>query len=279
MIYDWRSPHSGGYKWNPLRDQSIYKHFVNYFPVKLHKTAELPAGKNYLIVSHPHGIIAMSTVINFCTNATGIQEKLPLMNIKVCTLMGQFLVPLRRELILLHGMISCSKNSLKHLLNIENQINNIVVLVVGGAEEALDAYPGSHILTLKNRKGFIKTALETGAHLVPCYSFGETDLYQQAYNPPGSTIRNIQTRLKKLFGFSPPLFYGRGIFNCNFGFLPYRKAINTVIGAPIPIDKKKNPSKEKVDELHKLYINKLINLFEDHKTKFGVPKETKLIIK
>lgn len=87
--------------------------------------------QNYLIVSHPHGIIAMSTVINFCTNATGIQEKLPLMNIKVCTLMGQFLVPLRRELILLHGMISCSKNSLKHLLNIENQINNIVVLVVG----------------------------------------------------------------------------------------------------------------------------------------------------
>ena len=51
------------------------------------------------------------------------------------------------------------------------------MIVVGGAEEALDAHPGHHILTLKKRKGFIKMALQTGADLVPCYSFGENDLF------------------------------------------------------------------------------------------------------
>lgn len=54
-----------------------------------------------------------------------------------------------------------------------------VVLVVGGAEEALDAHPGYHILTLKSRKGFIREALKSGASLVPAYSFGENDVFEQ----------------------------------------------------------------------------------------------------
>ena len=53
------------------------------------------------------------------------------------------------------------------------------VLVVGGAEEALDAHPGHNILTLNKRKGFIRLAITTGAYLVPCYGFGENDIYVQ----------------------------------------------------------------------------------------------------
>lgn len=49
----------------------------------------------------------------------------------------------------------------------------------GGAEEALDAHPGSHIITLNKRKGFVKTALQTGAQLVPMYCFGENELFKQ----------------------------------------------------------------------------------------------------
>jgi len=36
------------------------------------------------------------------------------------------------------------------------------VIVVGGAEEAFDAHPGTYTLILKPRKGFIKLALRTG---------------------------------------------------------------------------------------------------------------------
>lgn len=49
----------------------------------------------------------------------------------------------------------------------------------GGAEEALDAHPGYHTLVLKSRKGFIKKALKTGAYLVPVYSFGENEVFEQ----------------------------------------------------------------------------------------------------
>ena len=50
---------------------------------------------------------------------------------------------------------------------------------LGGAAEALDSHPGKHMLTLKYRKGFARIALETGAQLVPVYSFGETELFEQ----------------------------------------------------------------------------------------------------
>lgn len=79
---------------------------------------------------------------------------------------------------MMHGMIDCSKESLMNTLGGE-ETGKACVLVVGGAEEALDAHPGHHILTLNKRKGFIKLAITTGAQLVPCYSFGENDIYVQ----------------------------------------------------------------------------------------------------
>ncbi len=41
-------------------------------------------------------------------------------------------------------------------------MGNAVVIVIGGATEALDAHPGMFELTLKRRKGFIKMALKHG---------------------------------------------------------------------------------------------------------------------
>ena len=64
--------------------------------------------------------------------------------------------------------------------------------------------------------------------IVPAYSFGEMDLYNQIDNPSGSMIRNFQEKFKKLLGFAPVLFYRGGIFNYSFGFLPHRRPINTV---------------------------------------------------
>ncbi len=63
-------------------------------------------------------------------------------------------------------------------LQLSHQYNDFLA-VSGGAAEALDARPGNHILTLQNRRGFVRIALETGAYLIPVYSFGENDLFIQ----------------------------------------------------------------------------------------------------
>ena len=79
---------------------------------------------------------------------------------------------------MLLGYIDCSKESIEFVLTKMGK-GRAVVLVVGGADEALEAHPGRNTLTLAKRKGFVREALKTGAHLVPIYSFGENDIFNQ----------------------------------------------------------------------------------------------------
>ena len=274
--WDWDTHAHGSYPSHYIRRLRIHKWFCDYFPIKMHTTAELPSDKNYLIGYHPHGIISISAY-NFMSNGTGLLDRYPNITFRLCTLVGQFALPLRREWLMLHGLIDCSKESLRYVLN-GPVTGKAAVLVVGGAEEALDAHPGKYVLTLKNRKGFIRMALETGAQLIPCFGFGENDLYVQAANEQGSTVRRMQTAFKKWAGISPPLFHGRGVFNYTFGLLPFRKELNTVLGAPIPVEKTENPTTEQVDALHATYVQALTDLFETHKSKYGVTEDTHLII-
>ncbi|PIO53087.1 diacylglycerol acyltransferase, partial [Teladorsagia circumcincta] len=149
---------------------------------------------------------------------------------------------------------------------------------LGGAEEALEARPGVHKLKLLSRKGFVKQALRNGAALVPVYLFGENDLYHQLDNPKGSLVRKLQTWSKSMLGVSTPFFYGRGLFQLDFGLLPRRTPIDTVAGAPIAVRKVLEPSCEEVDRIHHQYCEALTELFEQHKARFGVPKKTELIL-
>ena len=63
--------------------------------------------------------------------------------------------------ILVVGSCTCSRASMEWLLSKEGT-GNALVLVVGGATEALNAWPGSFNLQLKNRKGFVRLALKHG---------------------------------------------------------------------------------------------------------------------
>ncbi|CAF4314305.1 unnamed protein product, partial [Rotaria sordida] len=149
---------------------------------------------------------------------------------------------------------------------------NSLVLVLGGAKEALDARPShEYILTLKNRKGFVKIGLANGASLVPVFSFGENDLYQQMSNPRGSKIRRWQNYFQRKMGFSLPLFNGRGVFQYAIGFLPNRHHIDTYVGEPITLPKLEQSkiTPDIIDHYHKQYMEALTNLFNTYKVKHG----------
>lgn len=274
LLYDWNTPKRGGYgnritTW--FRSLRILRRFfVDYFPARLHKTADLPTGTNYLIITHPHGLFNIATHASFSVDVLEVSRKFPGLNVRQAVLEPHFHTPLRREYILLLGKIGCSKESLCYLLDTDKALNNAVVLSVGGVAEMLNARPGCPILTLKNRKGFVRTALETGAQLVPSYSFGELELYDQVDNPEGSRMRMIQNFMKKWTGSSPILFNGRYIV------FPRRIPLNTVVGAPIFVTKMRNPTTEEVDDLHRKYMDALEELYESNKRKFGVPPEERL---
>ena len=61
-----------------IREARIAKYFTNYFPVKLIKTADIDATKgNYLLGSHPHGLLCSGAVAAFASEEAGFSQKFP----------------------------------------------------------------------------------------------------------------------------------------------------------------------------------------------------------
>lgn len=131
---------------------------------------------------------------------------------------------------------------------------------------------------MKDRKGFVKLAIQTGAALVPVYSFGENDIFDQPENEPGSLLRIFQDFIKKFIGITPPIVQGRGFFQYSYGIIPRRCPIKTVVGAPIETIRNELPTNEEVNDLHQRFIHELNTLFDLHKHDFISNSDTKLII-
>ncbi|XP_003745579.1 2-acylglycerol O-acyltransferase 2 [Galendromus occidentalis] len=267
-IWDMNSCIRGGRRSNWVRSWTIWRWFRDFFPIHLVKTADLDPEQNYIFGYHPHGITSAGAFSNFATEATGFSEKFPGIVPHLLTLEGQFFFPLHRELVLACGLSSVSRESIINLLNYKGK-GNAAIIVIGGAQEALDAVPETYRLNLNSRRGFVRMAIQNGAQLVPVFSFGENDIFYQSPSDSESTVRKIQVALTRMLGFSPPIFHGRGVFQYTWGFIPFRKPIYTVIGAPIHVKKNADPSIEEIQDLHKKYIQALRSLFETHKKSFG----------
>ena len=140
--------------------------------------------------------------------------------------------------------------------------------MVGGAQEALNARPGMYKLVLKKRKGFVKCAIQTGASIVPVFSFNEVEVFDQPSNEPGTKLRKFQDTFKKFTGVAPAVFIGRGFFQYSFGLIPRRHPITTVVGAPLETVKNPSPINKEIEDLHEKFVNALTKLFEDHKQKY-----------
>jgi 2-acylglycerol O-acyltransferase 2 len=142
------------------------------------------------------------------------------------------------------------------------------VIAVGGSQEVLNARPGSYQLVLKNRKGFIKLAIVTGASLVPVFSFGENEIFNQSSYKQGSVVRKLQECFKGITGVVVPLVKGRGFFQKSFGVIPLSVPISTVVGSPIEVKKNESPTAQEIDDLHSIFVEELRKLFDEHKGKY-----------
>jgi 2-acylglycerol O-acyltransferase 2 len=153
-----------------------------------------------------------------------------------------------------------------------------ITIVVGGARESLDAQPYQLKLVLKRRKGFVKMAIRTGADLVPVLAFGENDLYDQFQADSHPKIHKFQLIVKKLLGFTIPLFHARGVFNYDVGLMPYRRAINIVVGKPIRVVQSSYPDQEEIDHVHELYLQELQRIWDTWKDDFSPNRKQELQI-
>ncbi|KAF7630817.1 hypothetical protein Mgra_00008917 [Meloidogyne graminicola] len=282
FIYDHKNPRRGSRPSEFVKNWNIWRLMAEYFPVELHKTAEIPPTENYIFCAHPHGILGSSSMLLFSTNANNIQKLFPGINIYGATLDVNFWFPIRREFFMALGIISCNQESISYVLS-RPEKGNAVGIVPGGAAESLESYPYVHRLILKNRKGFVRLAIKNGASLVPVYHFGETNLFQQISTKEFTLARKFQNFVKRWTSVAFPFIYGQN-FIASFlpdnyihklprfftiGLLPFRHRVVTVVGAPIPVKKDDNPSEELVDAVHAEYCLKLREMFNEYKSTFG----------
>lgn len=197
-------------------------------------------------------------------------------------------MPIFRDFILSVGFGEANRKTLEYILTNKGkcaQKGQAPVLVIGGVAEMRQADPNHIKLILKNRLGFIKTALQTGASLVPVFSFGELDIYDQSFFQCTNQFdilfkidRVIKTNCLKIkfwLTFLRELGY---FFKLLFLFaIKKAKRVNiyTVVGKPIncnnsqPIE---NPTDDQIKSLHELYMTELTSLFHEHKGKYLLNK-------
>ncbi|CBZ54227.1 Diacylglycerol acyl transferase, related [Neospora caninum Liverpool] len=258
-------------KW--LRTLPFWNWLAEYFPFTLLKenpAAQFATDKNYLFGFHPHGVLGFSCCGQFAgmppRPENNLAVLLPGLDFRVTTLEVNMRTPFFRHILQLLGFISCSKGNIQRVLESQEK-GKAVVLLVGGGREALMAEEGKNNLVLQRRKGFFELALRTGASVVPVYALGENDLYTVIKSP---LAKLLSEQTMRLFGFSCPLFFGRGAFQM---FLPLRVPTFTMIGDPIECKKTENATDEDIARLRQQYCEALHRVFNKVKDAYRPKRE------
>ncbi|XP_065205184.1 2-acylglycerol O-acyltransferase 2-A-like [Planococcus citri] len=264
IVYDRETIHKGGRRLKWLRKSRFWHTRRDYFPIKLVKTAELPPDTTYLFASFPHGIWAIGASTNFCSDVNHFDEAFPGLTPHMHMQNDPLYFPITRDLLLFFGICGVSSNSILHVLN--GPPGNVSVVTVGGYLEMMRSFPDTNRIVLKNRKGFVRVALKAGSSLVPVYTFGETNTYDQMSSDWYIRLQNKLHSSVRLGG----LVFAKGPWKLDhiFGILPYQTPITTVVGSPIKLPKVEDPSNELVDKYHQIYIQELTALFDKFKAKY-----------
>ncbi|KAI8988205.1 diacylglycerol acyltransferase type 2B [Mycotypha africana] len=283
FIYMDKAPEAGGRRVDSCRHWKLWKYFADYFPAKLIKEQDLDPTKKYIFGYHPHGIISVGAWITFGTEATHYSQLFPGIQTRLLTLTSNFRIPFYRDLILSLGLASVSKKSCETILSSKEPGAGSIAIVVGGAAESLNARPGVVDLVLRKRLGFIRLAIKHKADLVPVFSFGENDIYNQMENSVGSRLYKFQEWIKSVFGFTLPLFHARGIFNYDVGLIPFRHPIVTVVGKPISAPEIEGadlfePTTEQLLEIQSRYIAELQSIYDKYKDIYAKDRKHELRI-
>uniref|UniRef100_A0A670ZL78 Acyltransferase n=1 Tax=Pseudonaja textilis TaxID=8673 RepID=A0A670ZL78_PSETE len=102
-MVDLETPMHGGRRSQWMRSWKVWELHRDYFPIQLVKTAELPPTRNYVLGSHPHGIICAGAFSAFCTEACGFSRTFPGLTSSLALLAGLFYVPVYREYMMSSG--------------------------------------------------------------------------------------------------------------------------------------------------------------------------------
>ncbi|KAF7596836.1 hypothetical protein BBP40_012436 [Aspergillus hancockii] len=267
----------------PLRNDNfrtswIWRIFVDYFPLRLYRSAPLSPQKRYIFAYHPHGIAIRGAFGAFAPDVAGFSQLFPGITNTLLMKDSAFLQPFLREYLLSVGMSGVSRSScIRHLTRGGHDgrgMGRAITITVGGSREYKVARPGTMGVVIRVRKGFVRAAVETGADIVPVIAFGENELFDRIDVRSNLLLRGIAGVWEWVVGHKVAFSTGR--FNI---FCPYRKPLNVVVGKPISVTQQRwDPDQKYIDELHEQYIEELRKLWDDWKDTFGMDRSAEFEI-
>ena len=216
------------------------------------------SGKKMIFAVHPHSMFGISTLIHFALNRLVTREVFgPAIDFRVCTININFWIPILREYLMARGFVCADRSTFRKLL--DRGISPVIV--PGGAEETLYAYPGSGDLVVKKRFGFVREGIVNQAWLVPVYCFGDNEAVPVVRS---KKIIKVQRIIQKFLTFATPLL------------VPYftRVPLHMVIGEPIePPSPAVGSIEERTSLYHAKYLEALERLFKQYVSTYGSPAE------
>jgi hypothetical protein len=217
------------------------------------------SGGRLIFAVHPHSMFGISTLINFALNRLETRSVFgPSIDFRVCTINLNFWIPVLREYLMARGFVCADRSTFSTLLN--RGISPVIV--PGGAEETLYAYPGSADLVVKKRMGFVREAILNNAALVPVYCFGDNEAVP-VYRT--KAILKLQRIIQKWLTFATPFV------------IPYftRSPIHMVVGSPLPAPPAGGTIEERARLYHSQYLEALEKLFKQYVNTHGTTAEKK----
>lgn len=172
----------------------------------------------HVIAQHPHGPVALG-------GGMLLPQLTPwgwdfFSKLRVGTASAVMLTPFVKDFHALFGCIDASRS----VLNRAMENGHSIMLLPGGIKEQLMVpKPGKEPIVLRNRRGFIRLALNHGAMLTPSLAFGERRLYN--YSP---FMAKISKQLKSMFNAGIPAVMGRF-----FSLTPFARPMDIVLAKPI----------------------------------------------
>lgn len=232
---------------------SIMNYFDEYNLVLDDKTIELRKEKT-LICHHPHGVMTYGMAVlsaqhEFFNEYVYLGSRLIL------------ILPFGGILFILRGIQGVNHENFKKLMGLKKNI----IIIPGGFEEAtITSYTEDRVF-IKERKGFIKYALQYGYKVYPSYCFNENKTYFYfTWIKLGLLLNKIK--------FPGVIFLSKFL---NFLPNPDCKLI-TVIGEGIDMPLIEKPGKEDINKYHEIYIKNLISLYDKYKDIYGGSKSLKI---
>lgn len=236
-----------------------------YFPGSISIEEELDAKKQYIFCAFPHGCCTVNHGLTM-TDACGMLSHIYTGDRRDLAASILFFIPIIREILLLWGNVDAGGSTAHYNL----KRGRSLMIFVGGEKEQLLTQPHQHLIVVRERKGFIKLSLQYGCSLVPMYCFGENELYSVS-----NLFLDFRKYLQHHYQIGLPICFG--VFG---SWIPFQIPLNIEIGKPIHVDKiaKDKITQKDIDNLHQRFMEEMNRLFETSKEKYGVSKDTKLII-